>query len=71
MTKIAMKTPIVEMDGDEMTRVLWVWVKDKLIKPYVDLKVEYYDLGHRLISDFLLHGAVPCWAVNQEVLATR
>ena len=45
MTKIAMKTPIVEMDGDEMTRVLWVWVKDKLIRPYVDLKVEYYDLG--------------------------
>jgi isocitrate dehydrogenase len=40
-----MKTPIVEMDGDEMTRVLWAWVKDKLIKPYVDLKTDYYDLG--------------------------
>lgn len=40
MTKIAMKTPIVEMDGDEMTRVLWVWVKDKLITPYVDLRTE-------------------------------
>jgi isocitrate dehydrogenase len=53
MTKIAMKTPIVEMDGDEMTRVLWVWVKDKLITPYVDLKTEYFDLGlkHRDATD--------------------
>ena len=53
MTKIAMKTPIVEMDGDEMTRVLWAWVKDKLIPPYVDLKTEYYDLGlkHRDDTD--------------------
>ena len=53
MTKIAMKTPLVEMDGDEMTRVLWVWVKDKLITPYVDLKTEYYDLGlkHRDATD--------------------
>jgi isocitrate dehydrogenase len=48
-----MKTPLVEMDGDEMTRVLWVWVKDKLITPYVDLKTEYYDLGlkHRDDTD--------------------
>ncbi len=45
MGKIAMTTPIVEMDGDEMTRVLWRWVKDILITPYVDLKTEYYDLG--------------------------
>jgi isocitrate dehydrogenase len=53
MTKIAMKTPLVEMDGDEMTRVLWAWVKDKLIAPYVDLKTEYYDLGlkHRDDTD--------------------
>jgi isocitrate dehydrogenase len=42
---ITMKTPLVEMDGDEMTRVLWTLVKDKLIKPFVDLKTEYYDLG--------------------------
>ncbi|MDR3086542.1 MAG: NADP-dependent isocitrate dehydrogenase, partial [Azoarcus sp.] len=42
---IAMKTPVVEVDGDEMTRVLWVVVKDRLIKPFVDLKAEYYDLG--------------------------
>lgn len=45
MSKIAMKTPIVEMDGDEMTRVLWQWIKEDLILPYVDLKTEYYDLG--------------------------
>ena len=40
-----MKTPLVEMDGDEMTRVLWQMIKDKLILPYIDLKTEYYDLG--------------------------
>ncbi len=45
MAKIKMKTPIVEMDGDEMTRVLWQWIKEDLILPYVDLKTEYYDLG--------------------------
>ena len=53
MTKIEMKTPLVEMDGDEMTRILWGWIKDKLILPYVDLKTEYYDLGlkHRDETD--------------------
>ena len=45
MTKIQMKKPVVEMDGDEMTRILWQQIKDKLIKPFVDLKSEYYDLG--------------------------
>ena len=45
MQKIQMKTPLVEMDGDEMTRVLWQWIKELLIEPYVDLKTEYYDLG--------------------------
>ncbi len=40
-----MTTPIVEMDGDEMTRVIWKWIKEILIEPYVDLKTEYYDLG--------------------------
>ncbi len=45
MAKILMKTPLVEMDGDEMTRVLWQWIKDILIVPFVDLKTEYYDLG--------------------------
>ena len=45
MTKIAMKTPLVEMDGDEMTRIIWRLIKEKLILPHVDLKTEYYDLG--------------------------
>ena len=45
MTKIAMKTPLVEMDGDEMTRIIWQMIKDELICPYIDLKTEYYDLG--------------------------
>ena len=45
MDKIKMTTPLVEMDGDEMTRILWQWIKDILIHPYVDLNTEYYDLG--------------------------
>ena len=45
MTKIAMTTPLVEMDGDEMTRIIWQMIKDELICPFVDLKTEYYDLG--------------------------
>ncbi|MFT4106188.1 MAG: NADP-dependent isocitrate dehydrogenase [Lacrimispora sp.] len=45
MDKIRMTTPIVEMDGDEMTRILWQMIKDNLLLPYIDLKTEYYDLG--------------------------
>lgn len=45
MAKIEMKTPLVEMDGDEMTRVIWQMVKDELIHPFINLKSEYYDLG--------------------------
>ena len=45
MAKIPMTTPLVEMDGDEMTRIIWQQIKDTLILPYVDLKTEYYDLG--------------------------
>ncbi len=45
MAKIMMKTPLVEMDGDEMTRVIWKMIKDILLTPYIDLKTEYYDLG--------------------------
>lgn len=53
MEKIKMTTPLVEMDGDEMTRVLWKYIKDELILPFVDLKTEYYDLGleHRNETD--------------------
>ena len=45
MSKIVMKTPLVEMDGDEMTRILWQQIKEELLEPYVELKTEYYDLG--------------------------
>ena len=45
MEKIMMKTPLVEMDGDEMTRILWKMIKEELLEPFVDLKTEYYDLG--------------------------
>lgn len=53
MDKIQMKTPLVEMDGDEMTRILWQMIKEELLLPYVDLKTEYYDLGlaHRNETD--------------------
>ena len=53
MAKIQMTTPLVEMDGDEMTRILWKMIKDELLTPYIDLKTEYYDLGlkHRDETD--------------------
>lgn len=53
MNKIEMKTPLVEMDGDEMTRILWKMIKDELLTPFIDLKTEYYDLGleHRNETD--------------------
>ena len=53
MSKIQMKTPLVEMDGDEMTRILWQMIKDELLEPFLDLKTEYYDLGlaHRNETD--------------------
>ena len=45
MSKINIKNPVVELDGDEMTRVIWQFIKNKLILPYLDLKIEYFDLG--------------------------
>ncbi len=53
MAKIQMTTPLVEMDGDEMTRIIWKMIKDILINPYIDLKTDYYDLGlvHRNETD--------------------
>ena len=53
MNKIMMKTPLVEMDGDEMTRIIWKIIKDELINPFIELKSEYYDLGleHRNETD--------------------
>ena len=53
MEKIKMTTPLVEMDGDEMTRILWKMIKEELLLPYIDLNTEYYDLGlvHRNETD--------------------
>ena len=45
MEKIKMTTPLVEMDGDEMTRILWEMIKDELLNPFIELNTEYYDLG--------------------------
>ena len=45
MAKIMMKTPLVEIDGDEMTRILWQMIKDELLTPFIELNTEYYDLG--------------------------
>ena len=44
MTKIKVKTPVVEMDGDEMTRIIWQWIRERLILPYLDIDLKYYDL---------------------------
>lgn len=60
MDKIKMTTPLVEMDGDEMTRVIWQSIKDELLTPYIDLKTEYYDLGLKVrdeTKDQITHDA--------------
>ncbi len=69
MAKIAMTTPLVEMDGDEMTRIIWQMIKDELTAPHIDLKTEYYDLGlehrncHRRPGDRRFRrGAPSAWA---------
>ena len=51
MEKIKMTTPLVEMDGDEMTRILWKMIKEELLEPFVELKTEYYDLGLKSRDD--------------------
>ena len=48
MEKIKMTTPLVEMDGDEMTRILWKMIKEDLLEPYIELNTEYYDLGIKI-----------------------
>src|SRR4051812_6458412 len=45
MAKIKVKTPVVEIDGDEMTRIIWQWIRERLILPYLDIDLDYYDLG--------------------------
>ena len=44
MAKIKVKNPVVELDGDEMTRIIWQWIREKLILPYLDIELKYYDL---------------------------
>ena len=75
MAKIKVDNPVVELDGDEMTRIIWQFIKDRLILPYLDVNLEYYDLGmeHRDATDdqvtidsanaILKHGVhrVPCF----------
>src|SRR6476619_703188 len=53
MSKIKVANPVVDIDGDEMTRIIWAWIKDKLIFPYLDIDLDYYDLGieHRDATD--------------------
>ena len=53
MAKIKVANPVVDLDGDEMTRIIWQWIKDKLIFPYLDITLDYYDLGmeHRDATD--------------------
>ena len=53
MAKIKVDNPVVELDGDEMTRIIWKFIKDRLILPYLDVNLEYYDLGieHRDTTD--------------------
>ena len=53
MAKIKVDNPVVELDGDEMTRIIWQFIKDRLILPYLDVNLEYYDLGmeHRDATD--------------------
>lgn len=55
MKKISMPNPIAELDGDEMTRIIWAMIKDELIKPFVELNTEYYDLSYR-IEKILMSG---------------
>ena len=45
MAKIKVKTPLVELDGDEMTRIIWQWIRERLIQPYLDVDLIYFDLG--------------------------
>ena len=60
MAKIKVKNPIVELDGDEMTRVIWDFIKKNLIKPYLDLDIKYYDLGIKSRDNTLDQITIDC-----------
>ena len=65
MAKINVQTPIVELDGDEMTRILWAFIKDKLILPYLDVDLKYYDLSVSSCDDTAWNAA-PAPAIFQK-----
>ena len=69
MAKIKVANPVVELDGDEMTRIIWQLIKDKLIHPYLDLDLEYYDLGlpHREATKDQV-GGMDCAAWQLQLL---
>ena len=61
--KIVVKNPVVDLDGDEMTRIIWQFIKEKLILPYLDLDIKYYDLSVQYrdeVSTFVLCNAIEC-----------
>ena len=63
MTKIKVKNPIVELDGDEMTRIIWDFIKKKLILPYLDISIKYYDLGiinREILNQTTIHIELIC-----------
>ena len=67
MNKIQMKTPLVEMDGDEMTRILWKMIKEELLLPYIDLNTEYYDLGLEYRNETEDQVTIRCSRSHQEI----
>ena len=71
MAKITVKTPVVELDGDEMTRIIWGFIKDRLILPYLDIDLKYFDLGHRISRPDRRPGDGGCGAGDQAVRRGR
>ena len=79
MSKIKVKNPVVELDGDEMTRIIWEFIKNKLILPYLDLGIEYYDLGMKsrdntddkiTKADTRMIILIPTWTVSSKVIVS-
>ena len=72
MSKISVKNPIVELDGDEMTRIIWEFIKKKLILPYLDLGIEYYDLGMKSRMTLMIKSlSTPLMQLKKLVLVSN
>ena len=67
MSKIKVKNPIVELDGDEMTRVIWDFIKSKLILPYLELNIKYYDLGIKSRNESSDQITIDCANANKKI----